>query len=1428
MPATEETYRKQSTLHIVFAVSSIAMTLVTIWMIMADHLRPWKTVQRDFQKIETAKLKASELQKLQDQRDNLQPQIDSIDKKIVKADAEASRNARAINGAQAIIDKVNGAFTRLDTERKFSKAGLDSVRSFYDGMIDRDERDRAKEYLKTTIVPSEKSFAQLVRDFQSAERDLARAKVEKGLLAAELVEVAEAPPPGTPADVAGLRKGDTLSVKDFRELQGKAEEILKSGPAQTLSIVVTRRTPQPKVRKNLTPDKVSTLTLPLAVKPATTVDDQNHREDGFETLGMVPAPLTTEVLKKRRGDFTRDADRVARALEQKNAQYGEGGFLNSTFATLRGLPIIDLAAPPTKIQQISLPDLLINYNFKEVPRYDRCTTCHLGIDRPGYDTDADGKAMAEVFQSHPHLSTGATAIDPKGNVVPAGLYLDSTGPHAINKFGCTICHGGQGSGTSFTFASHTPDTLDQKEHWEKHEDWREMHHWDEPMLPKKFLESSCIKCHHQVTDVPQAKELQKGYERITKFGCTGCHTIGGEGAIGPDLTDNRQVGPNLRHIKEKVTKDWALKWIKNPHNFRPDTRMPRFYEVSNNSAPEDQPKVNAEVHAMTHYLFAASTPAEEFVDVPAQGDAAKGKETFFAKGCMACHSHKDYDPKDMPKGAQPFAKANFGPNLSNVAAKFDPKNGFRWLANWIKAPEGYHPKSLMPNVQLSWEDSADIASYLLSVKADTIPARWTDPEFQVPAVDSPEVQKGLNDLTSLYLGKAKVYKKRTVLLSEVESTVAGMSTDEKLAYVGEKTISRLGCFGCHQIAGFETAKPIGTALNGWGVKSPSKLDYGHVAEYLTDHFAQLDPKTPEQRAEGMTEKSAKVPTHEGGETAAKPKAQSERDSGKVRDYDGTDEYYKEQVDDHTRMGFLYQKLHRPRSYDYGKNSEDLKSWDERLRMPQFAWANDKASIEEVMTFVLGLTGERIPSKYMPKYKPVTQAIAQGEKLLDRHNCRGCHVLAMPKYTLAEGTKTLDALPDFLVNVGASYSSRQKDFLSFYGKDNPTFAPIGGLTFNPDVQEFVLQEQTKDGKLIAKDGEPEAKIDPKKTLVLDDETEGKAVTIEGMPTGEDEGKVFVQLWKPVIIRGYGFNVGDTLAIQVKKDVVTPAKGDAPAKTVQQEVVQVTPAEGGDFAWLYATVTAEKNGVPFAPLWNRLPPPLLREGQKVQTPWLTSFLKDPYAIRPATQLRMPKFHYGSTPEVLAVEGTAMSRSGSAARDEARGETRDLANYFAARDGAEFPYQDIPERERDYLASREKAHKDYLGGGWQVITKGLCVSCHAIGTYKPTGGAQNVNGPDLRQVAPRFRPGYLGEWLSQPARLVPYSAMPQNIVATDKPPAPGVPKSFDGKPAEQVRAVRDTLLNYTTAVEQQLATGAAKTDAPAKPADGAPAKPAEGGQD
>src|ERR1051326_5127435 len=52
--------------------------------------------------------------------------------------------------------------------------------------------------------------------------------------------------------------------------------------------------------------------------------------------------------------------------------------------------------------------------------------------------------------------------------------------------------------------------------------------------------------------------------------------------------------------------------------------------------------------------------------------------------------------------------------------------------------------------------------------------------------------------------------------------------DQKNLYVGERLISRYGCFGCHNIPKFEKAQPIGTELTEAGSKLISQLDFGFL------------------------------------------------------------------------------------------------------------------------------------------------------------------------------------------------------------------------------------------------------------------------------------------------------------------------------------------------------------------------------------------------------------------------------------------------------------------------------------------------------------------------------------------------------------------------------------------------------------------------
>ena len=42
MPATEQIWRSPKRMHLVFAISSVAMLVTTVWMLAADHHREWK------------------------------------------------------------------------------------------------------------------------------------------------------------------------------------------------------------------------------------------------------------------------------------------------------------------------------------------------------------------------------------------------------------------------------------------------------------------------------------------------------------------------------------------------------------------------------------------------------------------------------------------------------------------------------------------------------------------------------------------------------------------------------------------------------------------------------------------------------------------------------------------------------------------------------------------------------------------------------------------------------------------------------------------------------------------------------------------------------------------------------------------------------------------------------------------------------------------------------------------------------------------------------------------------------------------------------------------------------------------------------------------------------------------------------------------
>jgi len=433
--------------------------------------------------------------------------------------------------------------------------------------------------------------------------------------------------------------------------------------------------------------------------------------------------------------------------------------LPGVVATVRNLPIVDFANPSVKVRQVVLRHFQRDYHFANVFRVDRCVTCHMGIDRVGFED------TPQPFTTHPRLD----------------LYLTSRSPHPVEGFGCTVCHGGKDRATDFVDAVHTPVDEEQRSSWVEQYGWHELEHWEDPMLPGRLVESSCRKCHLEEDTLPDAALYTEGKLLYERLGCFNCHKTEG-------FTEElRKVGPSLAHVADKVTPEWAFRWIMDPASQRPTTRMPSFFGLSNNSDPESLARSQVEVRALVAYLFGQST-ASEPGEPPEPTSAEAGERLYRTVGCTACHVMDD--PNDPGSHGR-----DVGPNLSSVGSK----TSFAWLYGWLLDPQKHFPGARMPSLRLTSQEAGDIAAFLTTRKApDPAEGDWTLPEPDPALLESMTAEK--------LMEKAPA--------AEARARSASMSRSERLIFLGERLMAHYGCFGCHDVPGQEAGVRVGRDFTG--------------------------------------------------------------------------------------------------------------------------------------------------------------------------------------------------------------------------------------------------------------------------------------------------------------------------------------------------------------------------------------------------------------------------------------------------------------------------------------------------------------------------------------------------------------------------------------------------------------------------------------
>ena len=222
-------------------------------------------------------------------------------------------------------------------------------------------------------------------------------------------------------------------------------------------------------------------------------------------VAMEKAIADKAVIQKDLGQYTGAAATAQKQIEELNAEQARLGkrldvIAPSVTKAIRNAPLLDFMAPTIKVQQIILPNVVDDVNFIRVPKMDRCQTCHLAIDKKGYEK------YPQPFTTHPDLAT----------------YLGGSSSHPIDKVGCTVCHEGMGQSVNFRDVAHMPANEKQKQEWEEKYHWEEPHLWDYPMLPKGMTEASCAKCHKQQVFVPKAEKLNIAYATYERAGCYAC------------------------------------------------------------------------------------------------------------------------------------------------------------------------------------------------------------------------------------------------------------------------------------------------------------------------------------------------------------------------------------------------------------------------------------------------------------------------------------------------------------------------------------------------------------------------------------------------------------------------------------------------------------------------------------------------------------------------------------------------------------------------------------------------------------------------------------------------------------------------------------------------------------------------------------------
>jgi cytochrome c2 len=282
-------------------------------------------------------------------------------------------------------------------------------------------------------------------------------------------------------------------------------------------------------------------------------------------------------------------------------------------------------AVPAGIQQIWIP---------QRGEANRCVTCHLAVNWRGFENGAEPLRThdTEILRAHPS-----------------------------ERFGCTVCHGGQGWAVDRTRAH------------------GRVAGWDEPLLdgpatddgagalrPGDLRQTACNVCHRYEHQTKGAERINAAKGLVHQKGCRACHRINGRGGlIGPDLDWTGDKNADQYDYSHLAGRRNALRWhaahFRDPRALVADTVMPNFH-LSTEETGSLTLLVMSWRRAPLDAAFAGNLPRsdpEPEEDRRLAAEMAKGPGGWFVRtGCYSCHPVSVFGVK---------SPTPIGPDLSTAA-----------------------------------------------------------------------------------------------------------------------------------------------------------------------------------------------------------------------------------------------------------------------------------------------------------------------------------------------------------------------------------------------------------------------------------------------------------------------------------------------------------------------------------------------------------------------------------------------------------------------------------------------------------------------------------------------------------------------------------------------------------------------------------------